>query len=173
MKGKLKSFTGDLIIMALAVMVGLAVSKYFIFRATVSGSSMEPTYYDGDICFALVQCNIERGDVVIIDTDDVEKHLIKRVIGLPGDTIRVENSHVYINDEVYNEDYIIYDEYPSINADKDILLGNNEYFVLGDNRPISRDSRYFGAVHRSEIRGVVKEENKLIHFLNSLFTRRV
>lgn len=173
MNSKFKSLIGDIIILVIAVMVGMAVSKYFLFRATVSGSSMEPTYYDGDICFALVQCSIERGDVVIIDTNDVEKHLIKRVIGLPGDTVRVEDSKVYINDEVYEEDYIVYDEYPSINASEDITLGNDEYFVLGDNRPISRDSRYFGAVKRNEIRGVVKEENWLIHFLNTIFARRV
>lgn len=155
MSSKLKTFIGDVIVVVVAILTGLAVSKFIIFRATVSGSSMEPTYYGGDICFALVQSDIERGDIVIIDSDGVEKHLIKRVIGLPGESVQVLDSHVYIDGELYEEDYIVFEEYPSGDAEEPIYLGSDEYFVMGDNRPISRDSRYFGAVNRNKIKGVV------------------
>lgn len=138
-----------------AIIAGIMVSKYCIFVLTVEGSSMEPAYEEGDIRFALVQGNPVRGDVVVVDNVKPNEHLIKRVIGIPGDTIQVVGSKVYLNGSVLVEDYIPYDEYPSGIAEDEIHLDINEYFVMGDNRPVSYDSRYFGCVSRADIRGIV------------------
>lgn len=142
-------------ILLAAVLAGVLISKYLVFLLTVEGSSMEPTYWEGDIRFAVVQGKVERGDVVVVDSVKPNEHLIKRVVGLPGEKVQIKNSTVYINDKVYTEEYIPYAEYPVGDFAEGIVLGVNEYFVLGDNRPISYDSRYFGAISRADIRGIV------------------
>ena len=156
MSNRIKNLIGDIVVIMVALLAGLAFTKFIMFRATVSGDSMKPTYIDGDVCYALVNSEISRGDIVIIDEKHGnEKHLIKRVIGLPGETIQIKDSVVYINGIEYSEDYISDNSYYSGLAEEPIEIGIDEYFVLGDNRPISRDSRVFGAVKRSKIRGVV------------------
>lgn len=153
---RLKSLLGDLIVILVALLAGYAFTQFVMFRAIVSGDSMKPTYVSGEACYALVNANINRGDVVIIKSDDEnQKHLIKRVVGLPGETIQITNSTLFINGVEYPEDYLSCSEYYSGLAEEPIVLGYNEYFVLGDNRPISSDSRVFGAVSRNEIKGVV------------------
>ena len=79
-----------------------------------------------------------------------EKHLIKRVIGLPGDTVSIKNGKIYVNGQILEEVYgIIYDD-SNLN---EIMVQNGYFFVLGDNRPISQDSRSWGMVSKEQIIG--------------------
>jgi signal peptidase I len=139
----------------------------------VEGSSMEPNYHDRqflivnrfsycpglhldipftDLGWQKVWClwGPQRGDVIVFHAPDQDKDYIKRVIGLPGETVLVAKGQVLINGQVLEEPYetrrITRDEGP-------ITLGTNEVFVMGDNRPNSRDSRTWGALSVDAIVG--------------------
>ena len=153
-------------VMCLAIAFGLAtfITAYVAHQTTVEGESMEPALYNDDsIIIQKVSYYLnepKRYDVVVFpvsiqsDSDDV--YYIKRIIGLPGERIQIKEGHVYINgakleDDCYSEEDI---EDPGI-ASEPILIGDDEYFVLGDNRNMSTDSRYrlVGMVKREDIAG--------------------
>lgn len=139
----------------LGVVLGSLIKSYIFCTSYVLGDSMIPTYYDGDMVGIFKLPTPERGDIVIIEHED--KLLIKRCIGMPGDTIQIKGGVVYINDEEYSEDYINNNnyEYSSGIASEPITLGKGEYFVLGDNRLVSKDSRHIGVIRKEQILGVV------------------
>lgn len=113
----------------------------------VSGSSMYPTLKNGDIKIGINKnSNIHIGDIVIFRHD--KKTLIKRICGVPGDSIEILNGIIYRNDNALNEPYI---KEKSYDAMSEITLKENEYFVLGDNRNNSLDSRFFGTINRKDI----------------------
>ena len=117
---------------------------------------MQPTYEDGDIVCVNKLASVSQGDVLAIDESDEGKWIIKRCIAVPGDTIQIIDSVVYINDVVYSEDYLYStDSYDSGIAEDKITLGDDEYFVMGDNRQVSKDSRIIGIINKSKILGVV------------------
>jgi len=130
----------------------------------VKGASMEPQLHDKEyILTEKVSTrfgSFKRGDIVIFRFPyNREIDYIKRIIGLPGETISVLDGKVYVNDKVLNEPYLrdITDIYPDpdnvLQEGKSITVPQNYYFVLGDNRPHSQDSRYFGPVARSLLIG--------------------
>lgn len=130
-------------------------------RTDVNGSSMYPTLEDGDQLIADKLSyrfhDPERFDIVIFPYRYAEKtYFIKRIIGLPGETVRIdEQGNIYINGEVLEEHYGYETiEYAGLAAEE-IQLGDDEYFVMGDNRNVSEDSRYpdVGNVRRSELIG--------------------
>ncbi len=130
-------------------------------RTDVNGSSMYPTLEDGDQLIADKLSyrfhDPERFDIVIFPYRYAEKtYFIKRIIGLPGETVRIdEQGNIYINGEVLEEHYGYETiEYAGLAAEE-IQLGDDEYFVMGDNRNVSEDSRYpdVGNVKRSELIG--------------------
>lgn len=129
----------------------------------VSGESMYPTLNDRDYLIlnrmAYKFGDIDRGDIIVFKSDlrqdnGKTKDLIKRVIAIPGDHLIIKNSQVYINGEVQNEPYI-HNEYTS--GDIDVVIPQNEVFVMGDNRENSRDSRSsdVGLVNEDDIIGEV------------------
>ena len=142
--------------------------RYFIIQPFyVKGASMEPTFHDHEY---LIIDEIsyrfhgpQRGDIVVFRyPQDPQEYFIKRIIGLPGEKIEIHDGQVYIyNDK--NPDGTALDESAYLDASiktysvsSDIItLGSNEYFVLGDNRNSSRDSRSFGAVNASFLTGRV------------------
>ncbi len=133
------------------------ITTFFFKPIIVNGTSMYPTIKNGSIGFSnVVQRNIggvERFDIVVVNLDSKEKDLFKRVIGLPGDTITYENDVLYINGEVV-EEYFLNEEYVRSQKEKTstglftndftVTLGENQYFCMGDNRPVSADSRVYG-----------------------------
>ena len=150
----LKEIYKLLICIAFGIAVGLVISNCSLTRAKVIGSSMEPTYYSDDNIFVCRVMNPNRGDVVVVKNKD--KNLIKRVVGLPGDTVQIVDSMVFLNGELYEEDYISSElVYDGGLAEEEIHLGEDEYFVLGDNRPVSMDSRIIGPIKEKDILGVV------------------
>lgn len=135
----------DIIIILMCVIV---IPRFVIQRTIVSGSSMETTLHDHDNLLvekvSYLLGKPDRFDVVVFYPYGKEEgeYYVKRVIGLPGETIQIIGDTIYINGEVLEEDYgkdPITE--PGIAKDK-LTLGKDEYFLMGDNREVSFDSRY-------------------------------
>lgn len=133
---------------ALAVVIALIVI-IFIKPTIVKQSSMEPNFYENDYLFVSKQSYTlfgepERGDVVVVHSDLVqdngdEKMLIKRIIGMPGETIEIKDGQVYIDGEVLEEDFL--KESDNEGEMEAVEVPEGEYFCMGDNRRVSIDSR--------------------------------
>lgn len=162
-----KDILSTLLYIAFLFVAFFVIQRYFYEPVVVDGDSMEPTLNHGDYLLLNKFSDIERFDIVVFPPPDEEEETlyIKRVIGLPGDTVEYRNDELYINGEEIEEDFLEYssddlDFYPSGNFSLLTLLGEEEvppgqYFVLGDNRLNSRDSRSFGFVDEESIIGKV------------------
>lgn len=119
----------------------------------VKGESMVPNFMDGEllltekISYRLYRP--ERGNVIVFQAPEKKVDFIKRVIGLPGETVTIADGYVYINGEKIKEPYIT----QSTDGNLKITVGESEYFVLGDNRGASSDSRSFGTIKKKSIKG--------------------
>jgi signal peptidase I len=127
----------------------------------VEGESMMPTLKPGNYC--LVNCwlpffrGYHRGDIVVVRDRERGELMVKRIIGLPSDTIQVGRGQVYINSRPLAEGYLPSWTYtsPKKMGNHPFAIARDCYFVLGDNRPVSDDSRSYGAVKRSDLVGLV------------------
>ena len=140
----------------LLVMI-IILFKIFIFNfILVKGDSMNPKYKNNDFMFLnkIIYSfkRIRRGEVIVLKYKNND--LIKRIIGLPNDKIKVENGKLYINNKEYYENYI--NSYTASYDFDEITLKDNEYFVMGDNRYNSYDSRNFGTIMKNNIIGRVE-----------------
>ena len=128
----------------------LLLKKFVVTPILVSGDSMKKTLLDNDILIlnklAYVTGNIERFDVVVVDTEN--EYIIKRIIGLPGEKISYIDNKLYINGKLVKENY-----YHGKTDDFEVKVPKNKYFVLGDNREVSVDSRILGPFSKKEILG--------------------
>jgi signal peptidase I len=115
---------------------------------------MEPTYHDGDKLIVLFTDRVNENDIVICWSDPLDEYLVKRVIGVPGDVIEIKNGALYRNGNRVYEAYIK-DVIWDLESDESITLGDDEFFLLGDNRNDSIDSRNLGAIERDDIFGKV------------------
>lgn len=124
----------------------------------VSGRSMDNTLKDGQFVLVDKHREVHRFDIVVLKERLTEggetKQIIKRVIGLPGDSIVVENGVLYINNVKYDEPYLV-DELTATYHTQSyaIIVPEDTYFVLGDNRDVSKDSRMVGSFVKSAILG--------------------
>lgn len=170
-------------------LIGLLITlsilfNVFIQRVQVSGHSMDPTLKTDEKLFAVKHIPIDRFDIVVAKekTDDENIFIIKRVIGLPGDTVEYKKDQLYVNGKKINEPYLdsfkeklkdgsLIDYFTKINSNYanfdfntdyltvdssgndtfKVTLKSDEYFLLGDDRPISKDSRAVGPIKKSDI----------------------
>ena len=144
----------DLLISAAA---SVLIITFLYQPVRVEGTSMLPRLEDRDRLFinkfVYHIAAIERGDVVVFRYPrDPEKSYIKRVIALPGDTLRVDRGHVYVNGNLLYEPYVP-QEYRDSRSLAEMVIPAESYFMMGDHRSISSDSRDFGPVDRSLIYG--------------------
>lgn len=159
----------------IGVLVGVLLVVFVIQRNDVFGTSMEPTLRSGDKIFAekisTYMDTYKRGDIVILDGTDMEgysheEYLIKRIVGMPGDTVRIADGVVYIKQagsETFSEldeSYLVPGTVTTVSSTgytkgyNEVTLAANEYYCLGDNRIVSNDSRSLGPFTEDRIKGV-------------------
>ena len=160
--GKPKEQTGwELVRFALIAIIIVIPIRLFIAQPfVVSGSSMVPTFENGnyliidEISYRLG--DPKRDDVVVFKyPGDTSKYFIKRIIGLPGETVDIKGNTVTVTNKENPNGFVLEQPFVENIADSTthFELKDNEYFVLGDNRPASSDSRYWGAVPRNLLIG--------------------
>jgi len=153
---KIKKIIKEYLPYVLIIIAVLLIKRFIISPVNVVGDSMYPTLHDGyvmlldEIYYKFDK--LERFDIVVVkykDASGKSEYIIKRVIGLPGETINYENGKLYVNGKYVKEKF-------SHEGTKDfeaVTLGDDKYFVMGDNRKISLDSRYIGPIDKDDIRG--------------------
>jgi signal peptidase I len=145
--------------LAFSVLIAI-VSIVFIYQPVkVEGTSMMPGLMDQERIFInkftyrFGLGSIERGDTVVFEfPGDITKSYIKRVIGLPGDHVRIDRGQVYVNDQPLTEEYVETDYRDDVSL-RETRVKPDEFFVLGDHRNSSSDSRVWGTVPRKYIYG--------------------
>lgn len=148
----MKNVIKNLVPYLLIIIAVVFIKAFVVTPVRVIGPSMLPTLEDGDIMILnkLSRNKIKRFDIVVIKYFD--ERIIKRVIGLPGDTIEYKDGELYINGDVYEEPFLPEDVYT-----QDFILEERipegYYFVLGDNRAESKDSRIIGLIKNEKIKG--------------------
>lgn len=183
-----------IVFFAIFVLCNFLLTKYLIVKCSVSGISMQPTFENQEKVIADRNSELKRNEVVILKApDERNSFYIKRIIGLPGDTITAKDNKIYVNGKKINQDFLkpgfkltdnedgFYGtkysytenfsirslaktkEYKNIYSSAQLkkMKKTNEvpkgsYFVMGDHRSVSKDSRYIGAIPRNKIQGVVK-----------------
>ncbi len=140
------------------IVIAVVVLFLFIFVIGVQqvmGPSMQPTFKKGDVAifnkFVYRFKDIKREDIVVVSVKD--KYMIKRVIGLPGEKIEYKDNKLYINGKEYEEKYIDTSKIVTEDFETNGIIPEGKYLVLGDNRPDSQDSRDYGFVSKSDIKG--------------------
>jgi len=144
-----------IVVIALIIVIPI---RMFIFQPfSVRGASMEPNFFNLDyliveeISYRFTQP--QRGDVIIFYTpEDNSTRLIKRVVGLPGEGVKVSAGRVWIDNQLLDESDYLDEDIKTLGA-VEFNLGEDQYFVLGDNRSLSHDSRGFGPVGKDNIIG--------------------
>jgi signal peptidase I len=151
------------IIIVVAALTAAILIKTFLIQAFyIPSASMYPTLQDNDRVLVNKLSyhvhDVHRGDIVVFERPPAEtqpiKDLIKRVVGLPGEKIDVHDGHVFVNDRQLNEPYLV----SGVTSERlslalPVTLGKSQYWVMGDNRGNSSDSRAFGPISRSLIVG--------------------
>lgn len=172
----LEDILGFIKVFVVSAIVILLFVNFVAHPVRVDGRSMYPTLKDGEFGFTnvggVLLNGVERRDIVVVTMEEEgqKTHWVKRVIGLPGDTVSCVNDVVYINGKVLDETKYIDPDYRQSLVDKfgyfnkvpnadntnvedfeEVKLKDDEYYVMGDNRPYSKDSRYVGPVKKSQI----------------------
>ncbi len=161
--GALALFIAEIVQIAVLALAIILPVRYFLIQPfVVKGASMEPNFYDSEYLIidelSFRFRNPERGEIVVFrppQRDD--QYYIKRVIGLPGETVEVRNGVITVYNEEYPNGFALKESYiREITEGRDRrTLAADEYYLLGDNRDASLDSRYFGAVNIDEFIGRV------------------
>lgn len=157
----IKEFIKDFVIYFLIIIGLILTIKYVVSLEQVVGPSMQPNYKSGDLLLlnkiSYRFRNPRMFEVVVISNDET-KYMIKRIIGLPGDSIEYKDNKLYINGEVTNEYFDtegITNDFSLSELEYDVIP-DNYYFVMGDNRENSLDSRYYGLIKKDQILGKVQ-----------------
>jgi signal peptidase I len=152
MSDNIKRIIKEIIPFVCIVLLVLFVKQFIVTPVQVSGDSMYSTLKDGDIMIlnklGYKLAGLRRFQIVVVDNDD--NLLIKRVIGLPGETIKYENNKLYVNGKEYKETFLSKDV---VTNDFEVVVGDDCYFLMGDNRKVSLDSRQLGCFDIDKIEG--------------------
>ena len=135
-------FTEWVVPIIIAVVLAILINKFVIFKVKIPSESMVPTLNVNDRLFVTRVYkpeNLNRGDVVVFHSEELDQSMIKRLIGKPGDHIVITDGEVTVNGELLIEDYI--GQADRFNGEYNVPEG--QYFFLGDNRLWSKDSRYW------------------------------
>ena len=159
-------------VICIGVIAGVLLVVFVIQRDNVYGDSMSPTLESGDVLFtqkiSTYLKKYDRGDIVVLNGQNMEgynksEYLIKRIVGLPGETVKIADGNVYIKPMGHSDYYILQEnylpegvkttmmDYGTAHGYNEIKLGDDEYFCLGDNRPVSNDSRNLGPFKANRI----------------------
>ena len=154
-KVKKSNFFSDWVVpIVIAVILAVLINKFLIFKVKIPSESMVPTLNVGDRLFVTRVYNpenLKRGDIVVFYSEEKNEDMIKRLIGLPGDEVVINDGRVTVNGETLEENYIgTVDNYSG-----EFTVPDGKYFFLGDNRYWSLDSRYWDEpyIDGSEIKG--------------------
>ncbi len=146
-KEKVFKYFKDILPYLIIIAAVILIRTFIATPVRVNGDSMDDTLKNGEILILNKLSDINRFDIVVINLKG--EKLIKRVIGMPNETIKIDNNTIYVNNEELKENYGKGRTFDN----PEIILGENEYFVLGDNREESKDSRFFGAINKDDIQG--------------------
>lgn len=153
----MNNFIKELYPYVLIVAIVVLIRTFIITPVIVSGDSMNPNLLNGEMLLVRKigynENSIKRFDIVVVKQDDEE--IIKRVIGLPGEHISYKNNKLYVNDEIVSENYHFRDT-ADFNLEEVCtcnIIPDGKFLVLGDNRPVSKDSRSTGLIDKKNIIG--------------------
>lgn len=151
---------------AVAVFIAFICHQFLFTPVIVYGESMETTFENNDRVVVSKISKIERFDVIVFNAPDKDEQYIKRVIGLPGDRVKMQDDVLYINGNQYEEPYVnrkngvelsrITDNFTLEELTGNTSVPDGYYLVLGDNRLKSKDSRAFGLISADSVIGEVK-----------------
>jgi len=155
MKAITKSKVKDWLDTIFEAFIVIFILYFLLWPISIDGNSMEDTFSSGNKVIVsriakYKQDIIRREDIILckITVNNEEITAVKRVIGLPGDIVYISSGQVYINNKLINENYI-QNQYTE--GEVNIILNDDQYFVMGDNRDISFDSRRFGPLYADKI----------------------
>ena len=165
MLAKLRVFIGELLETVLISLLIIVPVRYFIIQPFfVKGQSMEQNFHDNDYLIVDEMSYRlrapERGEVVVLKSEVLQNQfLIKRIVGLPGDTVQIQNGRVTISNPQNPKGFVLDEPYLAsgevTDGNEKLTLGQDQYFVMGDNRRFSYDSRKWGTLTKSDIVGKV------------------
>lgn len=144
----------ELLIYSVIIILVILIRQFLVVPIQVDGPSMEPTLKEGQIMllnkFAYRFDKPRRFDIVVINENGVP--IIKRIIGLPGDTVKIVGNQLFINEKIVKQPFK-HQKMSDYQLKQTIAKEN--YFVLGDNRPLSQDSRIIGLISKKDLMGKV------------------
>ena len=147
---QIKKWLKENLLFTILLLIIIIIRIFFYSPIRVNGSSMYPTLQDKEFMILNkigLQKGINRFDIVVVESNG--KYIIKRVIGLPGESVMYSNNKLYINGKVIEDNY----SKSETENFENVILKDNEYFVMGDNREVSKDSRVIGPVNIKNIKG--------------------
>lgn len=160
--GKVGSFLLEFIKIAVLAGITIGLVRYFLFKPFyVKGQSMEPNFEERDyliideLSYRLREP--QRGEVVVFHYRATDDYFLKRIIGLPGERVKVDGNKVVVYNEANPQGIVLPEAYltEATTGSVTITLGKDQFFVMGDNRDASFDSRRFGAIDRDDVIGRV------------------
>lgn len=147
---QIKKWLKENLLFTILLLIIIIIRIFFYSPIRVNGSSMYPTLQDKEFMILNkigLQKGINRFDIVVVESN--EKYIIKRVIGLPGESVMYSDNKLYINGKAIEDNY----SKSETENFENVILKENEYFVMGDNREVSKDSRVIGPVNIKNIKG--------------------